>query len=370
MPKNKTIHITYIWRLEEEKGIELIIDCIKNGRETKQNIVWHICGDGSYMGDFLELEKYEKSDIRIYGYIDRQKINEILTETDLVLMPSLFLETFWLVALDTLIQWIPVCGFARGGLVDFVHPSLTLDPSDPMGSFFQILDRGEFPLLEVSDFAYDIWIERLRDLTDGVDRILLVTDYTSMVGWAEQYVYDLALALHSIGKEVEIYGYEWIVGRWMRLWLMLMTPLAYWRGIALDTKIQQYQPDLIWMHAVLRYIGPHGIRSMSRAHCRKYITHHDLGLITPYPSRIYRESDIPASPRLWDWLSRSTMNIFTIFAVVGKWLSSYWIWHYLSMCQITNILPSGWMSTHFEKYSTMPPIIFPHTSQNNTPVNK
>ena len=45
MPKNKPIHITYIGRLEKEKGIELIIDCIKNGRETNQNIVWHICGD-------------------------------------------------------------------------------------------------------------------------------------------------------------------------------------------------------------------------------------------------------------------------------------------------------------------------------------
>ncbi len=84
----------------------------------------------------------------------------------------------------------------------------------------------------------------------------------------------------------------------MRISLMLMTPFAYWRGLALETKIQQYQPDLIWMHAVLRYIGPHGVRAVSRASCQKYITHHDLGLITPYPSRIYRESDIPMSPRL------------------------------------------------------------------------
>ena len=56
------------------------------------------------MRDFRELEKYEKLDIRIYGHIDRPKINEILTETDLVLMPSLFLETFGLVALETLLQ--------------------------------------------------------------------------------------------------------------------------------------------------------------------------------------------------------------------------------------------------------------------------
>ena len=56
------------------------------------------------MNLFRELEKYEKSDIRIYGRIDRPKINEILSQSDLVLMPSLFLETFGLVALETLMQ--------------------------------------------------------------------------------------------------------------------------------------------------------------------------------------------------------------------------------------------------------------------------
>ena len=66
MPKNKPIHITYIGRLEKEKGIELIIDCIKNERETKRNIIWNICGDGSYIDELRELGKYEKSDIRIY----------------------------------------------------------------------------------------------------------------------------------------------------------------------------------------------------------------------------------------------------------------------------------------------------------------
>ena len=54
------------------------------------------------MSILRELEKYEKSYIRIYGHIDRQKIDEVLKNTDLVLMPSLFLETFGLVALDTL----------------------------------------------------------------------------------------------------------------------------------------------------------------------------------------------------------------------------------------------------------------------------
>ena len=45
---------------------------------------------------------YEKSDIRIYGHIDRKKLDTVLNMTDLVLMPSIFLETFGLVALETL----------------------------------------------------------------------------------------------------------------------------------------------------------------------------------------------------------------------------------------------------------------------------
>lgn len=370
MSKNKPIHITYIGRLEKEKGIDIVLDCIEKGREMSRDIIWHICWDGSYVQRFQQLEKYEKSDIRIYGHIERSKIQTVLTQTDIVLMPSLFLETFGLVALETLERWVPVCALAHGGLTDFVHPSLALDVRDPVGSFFQILDRWDFPVLDVSRFSYDIWLERLRGLTDGVDRILLVTDYTSMVGWAEQYVSGLALALHSIGKEVEIYGYEWVVSRWMRLWLMLMTPFSYWRGISLDKKIQQYEPDLIWMHSVLRYIWPYGVRAVTHSGCQQYITHHDLGLITPYPSRIYRESDIPVSPRLGDWISHASLYIFTILAVVGKWISISWIWYYLNMREMTHILPSLWMRAHFEKYSTTSPIIFPHTSQNKTPVNK
>jgi glycosyltransferase involved in cell wall biosynthesis len=43
MQKNKEIHITYIGRLEKEKGIEIVIDSIKRGIIEKRNITWHIC---------------------------------------------------------------------------------------------------------------------------------------------------------------------------------------------------------------------------------------------------------------------------------------------------------------------------------------
>jgi glycosyltransferase involved in cell wall biosynthesis len=55
MPKNKAIHITYIGRLVQEKGILIVLECIKRSILEKRNIVWHICGDGEYIDNFKEM---------------------------------------------------------------------------------------------------------------------------------------------------------------------------------------------------------------------------------------------------------------------------------------------------------------------------
>ena len=117
------------------------------------------------MDELRKIEKYEKSEIKIYGHIDKTKIHQVLDITDLVLMPSLFLETFGLVALETLSRGVAVCGFARGGLTEFIHPTLALERIDPVNSFFRIIDSHDFPVIDVSRFAYTQWVEQLELLT-------------------------------------------------------------------------------------------------------------------------------------------------------------------------------------------------------------
>ena len=92
---------------------------------------------------------------------------------------------------------------------------------------------------------------------------------------------------------------------------MFMAPFAFWRRARVEKKIQQFSPDLIWMHSVLRYIGPHGIWAIYRSSVPVYLTHHDLGLITPRPSRLYRELDIPQSAHLGDWVPRQ-IDLFSL----------------------------------------------------------
>jgi hypothetical protein len=97
-------------------------------------------------------------------------------------MPSLFLETFGLVALECLSRGVPVCGISQGGLRDFIHPDLAIDPERPVDSFFSIVDRGDFPISDISNFSYSSWITHIEQLTEGYHRILIVSDYMSPVG--------------------------------------------------------------------------------------------------------------------------------------------------------------------------------------------
>ncbi|NRH20494.1 glycosyltransferase [Candidatus Gracilibacteria bacterium] len=368
MQKNKELHITYIGRLEKEKGIDILIECIDRSILEERNIIWHICGTGSYLQKF---KSYNKPYILLYGYTQRDELDILMKKTDLVLMPSLFLETFGLVALETLLRGVPVCGFPQGGLQDFIHPLLALNIKNPVDSFFKILDKNEFPLLDVGDFSYELWIEKLSKITEGSHKILLVTDYLGRIGGAEEYIYFLGDELRGLGKEVEYWGCQRKVNRYMRIFYMFTAPLAFWRGISLSKKLQEYSPDLVWMHSIMRYIGPYGLAALSRYDCKKYITHHDLGLISPRPSKIYHQSDIPKTSNLGDWISKN-INILLVLFVLWKWLMVTWIWIFLKRDNITHILPSFWMQKYFSLYGVNDFIIFPHTSkiQSNQNVKK
>ena len=358
MQKNKELHITYIGRLEQEKGIDILIDCIERSILEERNIIWHICGTGSFL---KKLQSYNRPYIHIYGYTKREELDLLLKKTDLVLMPSLFLETFWLVALETLLRWVPVCWFSQWWLQDFIHPELALDKNNPLDSFFKILDAWNFSILDVSDFSYPSWKNKLSDLVQWHKKILLVNDYTSHIWWAEEYIFFLKKELENLGKEVKFYWYSKKINRYTRFFAMIITPIAFWRGIQLKKELYSFSPDLIWMHSVVRYIGPYGVAELSWYDCKKYITHHDLGLIVPQPSKIYSESDIPDSSGLGNWIPKK-IDILSILFVLWKWLIITWIWNFLKRDNILHILPASWMNKHFSKY-TANLLVFSHTSK-------
>ncbi|USN56790.1 MAG: hypothetical protein H6766_07365 [Candidatus Peribacteria bacterium] len=58
----------------------------------------------------------------------------------------------------------------------------------------------------------------------------------------------------------------------------------------ITTAIQTHHPDLIRYHSILRNIGRAGIMPNPDGQTR--VTYHDLGLMHPFPSRVYSADQI------------------------------------------------------------------------------
>lgn len=75
---------------------------------------WHICSDGSSEKEILELvEKYPKN-VKYYGKVNPEKLRELYQNADFLIMPSRFLETFGLTAMESLACGTPVIGWKKG----------------------------------------------------------------------------------------------------------------------------------------------------------------------------------------------------------------------------------------------------------------
>ncbi|HMY80465.1 MAG TPA: glycosyltransferase [Candidatus Absconditabacterales bacterium] len=127
---NSTIKLISMHRLEPEKGWSLIIDRLSSPQTKNRfktgRIIYDIYGQGSMRSIVLETIKHIPQGVSYHGQVALKSILSILPEYDYLLMPSQFLETFGLTALDAASCGVPTIGFAKGGLSQFILPELDI----------------------------------------------------------------------------------------------------------------------------------------------------------------------------------------------------------------------------------------------------
>ncbi len=67
----------------------------------KEPIFWDICGTGSFAE---EIQKLHYPNVQLHGYIDGVALSSLRSACHTAMMPSRFLETFGLVALESIIS--------------------------------------------------------------------------------------------------------------------------------------------------------------------------------------------------------------------------------------------------------------------------
>lgn len=368
MPENDKIHILFASRLVWEKGVDILIAAIEATLEHEvfsEKIIWHICGKGTHEAEIFFLEKKFPGKILYHWLLSQQWLATLYRQADVLFMPSRFLETFWLTALESLASGTPIIGIRKWGLTPFIHKDLAIDESSPIPSFLHILEMfwdTTMPLIPVRKYGKKQWLREFRELINPIGKTLLVHDYRETIGWAEIYLSQLEDAFRDEGLEYLRYSYNKSTTPLKRKLLFLFSAFDISRFFSLYVYTYRKKIKTIWVHSFLRYIwywwllGLIKIRKKNMA--KLYISHHDLGLIAPFPQDITSEEDIPLN---------TTKEAF----IAGlSWLKKYVAlakWQYIQFLKkllpraTTHVIFSpfleGYIKNHFPWHKV---IIFPH----------
>lgn len=120
---------------------------------------------------FQDLSRGEKMDeskrVRYFGHRPKEEIKEALDNTHYLLMPSRFLETFGLSALEAISQGVVVVGYSKGGLSQFLLPELAVvDAFDEDKDMTNFLIRGLEIVETYSGEKFDSESERSRAMLE------------------------------------------------------------------------------------------------------------------------------------------------------------------------------------------------------------
>lgn len=325
-------HFVFFGRLVEEKGFDLLFDAFDDILSGRTNASFSVFGDGPFMGEFFrrfgsrpgvsDLRKVPDRlvpgsvrsgpGIRIFGFRSGTIVREAVREADFSVVPSRFLETFGLSALESLSAGVPVACFDKGGLSQFLVASGLRIPdtrdgngaSADVAATISALAKSSDGLLRewklsalrrARDFSTEAFDARVRAiLPPAARKILLVTDFSGNLGGTETYVRNLESRLALLGYDVRIHAEP--VRKW-NLAYRAFTTLAAFCNVAarrkLDREIAEFEPDVVWCQSVLRRIGPVGIAPVVRTRAFKIVTYHDFGLLAPSASMLRREGDVP-----------------------------------------------------------------------------
>ncbi len=120
--------VLFIGRLTGQKGPEYFLDVATKIYKKYKKVRFVIAGTGERLGNLLEDGAYRQIGNRVHftGFIDREKIRELLSMADVYCMPSVS-EPFGLTALEAANFNVPTVLSERSGVAEVLKGSLKAD---------------------------------------------------------------------------------------------------------------------------------------------------------------------------------------------------------------------------------------------------
>lgn len=362
----RTLKLIFFGRLEAEKWFDILVCAFerlfwKSNFDIELNIYWDWKLKDTLLNSLI-LKPYLWKKIFYHGRVGKDIIEKSLKDSHFAVVPSRFLETFGLVALESLSLWVPVVWFKKWWLINFVFDNLDIscqtwiDDSEKLANLIEGLtsiDENSWKILseksvEISKM-YDLnsWIKQFDKLTNWSKKILMVSDYLPVIWWIENYIQSLKNILPKYWYDIDLFWHSWFWGkipRWFRLLWLPFTWCNLYRAIKFIYKIWKYKPEIIRFHSINRFFGwimPFVARFFKS---KKFIMYHDFGYFHPYPSIVNEQSQLDYKL----WLRNFIMAAWKVWilwkiSVFLKYLSSISIQSVVKNSVDCHLVPSEFM---------------------------
>ena len=357
----------FIGRLEQEKWFDILCNTLEK-LAPKVKAHFFICWDWSFRTRILELSS-KINNIHFFGRCTHDEIIQKISSSHYMIMPSQFLETFWLTALESLCLWVPVIWYQKWGCQNFIIDNLAINKQNggtetekishllhkTINNFDPFVRKklSNNSIQLTKQYTPDIRYTKVQQLFpkwNSNPKILLISDYETELWGIEKHI--------QLAKEILQQKWHECISRWRKIkkdnfllpkkymW-MLLSVYNLRAQQSIQKLIKSFQPDIIWRHSTLRFIGHKWLDVSTNA--KQIITYHDLGYFVSHPSSVNNESQIPQT------------NSFEQFSIIKNpsfiQKIQVYIKHYLATKlrkKITNnidyhIVPSNFLQYHIEK---------------------
>lgn len=378
MNTHSKLWVLFLGRLETEKGFDLIFDFINQYPGKELPFELYIFGSGSYEKWLLELSHHFKQ-IHFFGRKPLSEVERYLDNIDYCLMPSRFLETFWLSAINVLKRGIPVVGFKKWGLFPFIPEEYAIDQckgSNDLAKFATMLIQLQKEKTEKkSDFYQELAekskaiaqnytkekrFEHFKELTADLKgkKIVLVSDFINKIGGIETYLHDVKTLLEKEGYKVKLFGSrcpKGRIGKLKKLFGIGLSTLNLWESIRFSIFIKKEKPDLIRYHSMIRRNGRLPLWFTRKNRAKKWMMYHDFGYFTPYPHQLSDTKQIKTPLSLRHYLAMAnTKNPIRKFLICGKYLTLTCLKKQLKKQIDLHLVPSAFIVPIVEKSFGLP----------------
>lgn len=373
----------FVGRLDTEKGIDILLEAFVLHQKHYPESILHICGTGQQRGK-VEIVADNNPRIIYHGRVWKETIKDLIQSSDYMVMPSTFLETFGLTALEALMLWTPVIGNKKWWCDSFIHPLLHIHTDDTpqaiadLCALFGTIARAEIQKSDFKDRIHDTqqsytakaWSDKLS-VYHPHETIILMSDYSNkQLGGIETHLDTIQTTLSKHAYHVTLRPSEGKTGKsgkLQRLRHMLGSICNPRPWLRLREKLQANSPVTVWFHSILRHIGRYTLSRLAtykkwKKHIQTFITYHDLGLFHPFPHRVQQVDQLPTAWSLRQWIKAAqSYNPLIILSVMYKYILISLLHTYIHQAIDIHIVPSPFMREIIKKrHPDAHCIILPH----------